>query len=264
MIYRTDNFTENGINPITNCKYDESWVVLMITDSKKYQKSVGSKNGCAYTVKLSRSECEDWITAAGDFINFYKENGKNEILVMSETDYFAVQNHYKGHTYNENFLRKNEPSVLIHSTTMESWKQIKNDNILKSWNRLKFENIISETSTIGIKLGDPSDFSDYIMFGSGVTGEIVVNSKQNGKIIMDYDSEYYTGARLYFDAKKIAEAGLLIRDGCHLKVKDTLPLTPFLIWTATWDVVGLESQISTPRIFAEQADRMFKNLFNNL
>lgn len=78
---------------------------------------------------------------------------------------------------------------------------------------------------------------------------------------MDVDAEYSTGARLYFDAKKMAMDGLLVRDGCHLKVKDTLPLTPYLIWTATWDILGLDSPLSTPRIFAEQSDKQFaKNL----
>ena len=101
------------------------------------------------------------------------------------------------------------------------------------------------------------------MFGSGVTGEIVVNSKQQGKIIMDENAEYITGARLYFDAKKIAQDGLLLRDGCHLKVKDQLPLEPYLLWTATWDVIGLTSPVSTPKIFAEQADRQFQIITNN-
>ena len=50
----------------------------------------------------------------------------------------------------------------------------------------------------------PTDFSDYIMFGDGITGEIIVNSKQQGKIVMDENSEYLTGARLYFDAQKMA------------------------------------------------------------
>ena len=260
MIYRIDNFTENRINPITNCEYDPSWIVLILTDSDEYQQFVGSKNKCAYTIKISRLNCENWMMDIGDFISFHEENGKNIVLVMSENDYVEVQNHYNGHKYNEMVLRDNEPTVLVHSTSMNSWEQIKQDGMLKCWSRLKSENIISETSPIGIKLGDPSDFSDYIMFGSGFTGEIVVNSRQKGKITMNIDSEYHTGVRLYFDTEKIARDGLLVRDGTHLKVKDILPLQPYLIWAATWDIVGLESQISTPRIFAEQSDRMFQKL----
>ena len=123
------------------------------------------------------------------------------------------------------------------------------------------ENAIFESSPIGIKLGDPSDISNYIMFGGGITGEIVVNSKQKGEITMDADSEYLTGVRLYFDTEKITKDGLLVRDGSHFKVKEKLPLHPYLIWVATWDIIGLESQTSTPRIFSEQADKMFQKFF---
>ncbi len=145
---------------------------------------------------------------------------------------------------------------------MFSWEQIKCDGMLKSWNLLKAEKVISEEQPIGIQLGDPEDFSNYIMFGSGVTGEIVVSAKQRGKIVMDVNAEYRTGARLYFDAKRMAQDGLLLRDGCHLKVKDVLPLAPYLIWAATWDTAGLASQLSVPRIFAEQADKQFQAIFS--
>lgn len=72
---------------------------------------------------------------------------------------------------------------------MESWKNIQRDGVLKSWNKLKTENIVLEEHPIGMKLGDPKSFSDYIMFGAGVTGEIVVHSKQVGKIVMDINAE---------------------------------------------------------------------------
>lgn len=52
---------------------------------------------------------------------------------------------------------------------------------------------------------------------------------------------------------------MLVRDGCHLKVKGMLPLKPYLIWTATWEMIGLSSQVSTPKIFAEQADKQFES-----
>ena len=204
---------------------------------------------------------KDWKMAVGDFIGFCKANEKNAILVMSEAELKSAKNHYEGHRYNEPFLRENESTVLVHSTPMNSWKQIKRDGMLKSWNILKTQKVITEEQPIGIQLGDPTDFSDYIMFGGGVTGEIVVNSKQQGKIVMDTNAKYLTGARLYFDGKRIAQDGLLVRDGCHLKVKDMLPLRPYLIWVATWETIELESQVSTPKIFAEQADRKFQ--FNN-
>lgn len=261
MVYRVDEFREESINPITKQKYDSSWIILILTDSADYEKMCGSNNGCAYTIKISRSECKDWKVSVGDCMSFNETNGKNIILVMSEAELEEVKRYYKGHSYNESCLRENEPFVLIHSTQMESWKQIEQAGMLRSWNKLKERKVLNEEQPIGVKLGDPMEFSDYIMFGAGITGEIVVNSKQHGEIVMDFDMEYLTGARLYFDANKMAQDGLLIRDGCHLKVKDTLPLVPYLMWVATWDVIGLESQISTPRIFAEMSDAKFKMLF---
>lgn len=264
MLYRLDTLDENSINPITGKGYDGSWIILILTDSEDYQYMCGSSNGCAYTIKVSRSKIPDWKMAVGDFMGFSEANGKSAILVIAEEELKSVKSHYSGHKYNECFLRDNEPSVLVHSTPIASWELIKKDGMLKSWNMLKAQKAIEEEKPIGIQLGDPADFSDYIMFGGGITGEIVVSSKQQGMIVMDENAEYFTGARLYFDAKRLAEAGLLIRDGCHLKVRDTLPLEPYLIWTATWDNIGLSSPVSTPRIFASEADKRFQALFNDI
>lgn len=261
MIVRLDALSENDINPITGHGYDNSWMILMFTDSHDYQYMCGSSSGCAYMIKVSRSQCKDWKMAVCDFIGFSEANGKNAILIMTEEDLDSAKNYYVGHRYNDPFLREVEPSVLVHSTPTDNWEFIKHDGMLKSWNKLKSENIIVEEQPIGIHLGDPVDFSDYIMFGDGIAGEIVVNSKQQGKIVMDENAEYLTGARLYFDAKKIAQDGLLVRDGCHLKVKDMLPLNPYLIWAATWENIGLESQISTPKIFAELSDKKFQIVY---
>lgn len=120
-----------------------------------------------------------------------------------------------------------------------------------------------ETQPIGRLLGDPDDFSDYIMFSNGsISGEIVVLSKQMGRVTMNPNMKYHPGARLYFDARKIAEDGLLIRDGCHLKVKDKLPIAPYLIWAATWKSVGLINNLSTPKEFTELSNEIFNNLFH--
>lgn len=154
MIYRLDRLSENNINPITGQEYDNTWMVLMLTDSLDYQQMSGSSNGCAYTIKVSRSQCKDWKMPVGDFIGFCEANEKNAILAMSETDFKSAKDEYEGHRYNEP----------------------------------------------------------------------------------------------------------LLRDGCHLKVKDMLPLKPYLIWTATWETIGLASQISTPKNFAEQADKQFQSI----
>lgn len=261
MIYRLDEFKENNINPITNTIYDNSWLVLSLSNSTDYTILSGANNGCAYSIKISKVLHDNWKLAVGDFIEYCNANNINGILVISQSEYYEVIENYNGHHFNEPILRDYETPELIHSTTMENWIIIQRDGMLKSWNKLKSENTDFEKQPIGIQLGDPANFSDYIMFGGGVSGEIVVNSKQSGKIVMDINAEYKTGARLYFDAEKMAKDGLLIRDGAHIKVKDTLPLEPYLIYSATWDKVGLPSQISTPKIFAELSNRAFAGLY---
>lgn len=259
MIYRVDNFIENNINPITKREYDSSWLVLVLSSDIDDAMIVGANNGCAYSMKISKQLHDDWKMAIGDFIGYCKVNNLNGIIAITEDEYNEAQNYYVGHSYNETLLRDYETPILVHSTSMGNWIQIQKDGMLKSWNSLN----ITDKEPIGKQLGDPVHFSDYIMFGGGVSGEIVVNSKQSDKIVMDIDVEYKTGARLYFDAEKIAKDGLLVRDGAHIKVKDCLPLEPYLIWTATWEKVGLESQISTPKIFTKMSDEKFENISHN-
>lgn len=261
MIYRIDNFEENNINPITNKEYDSSWIIYVL-NNEDYNMFCGSVNGCAYTLKVSK-KCHYWKMSLGDFISYNNSIGKNMIIVASEEDYDMAMKEYEGHTAFDRFLRDYEDTVLIHSTTKENYENIQKDNCLKSWNQLKREKYVEDDAPIGQYLGDPIELRDYILFANGVTGEIVVNSKQKNRIEMDENSEYITGARLYFDMKKIAEDGLLVRDGGEIKVKDNLPLNPYLILAATWDKIGLESEKSTPREFAEAADRYFELTLNN-
>lgn len=256
MIFRCDEFIENDINPITNTKYDDSWIVFVL-NNESYKMLCGSKNGCAYTLRVSQ-KYKHWQMALCDFIGYHSSIGKNIILAVSEEDYARALNKYEGHSFNEPFLREYEDDVLIHSTTKENYEQIKKDGCLKSWNLLAKQNLCWENEPIGALLGDPIELRDYILFGSGTTGEIVVNSKQKRRIEMDENTEYTAGARLYFDMKKIAEDGLLVRDGGEIKVKSILPLQPYLLWAATWDNVGLNCEVTTPKIFAQSSDRYFK------
>ena len=146
----------------------------------------------------------------------------------------------------------------MYKRQLENWEKIQSDGCLKSWNCLKREINMHEDDPIGAMLGDPEDFRNFIMFGSGTACEIVVSSKQSGRIVMDTQVEYLTGARLYFDAIKMAADGLLLRDGVHLKVENMLLLKPYLIFSATWENVGLPARVSTPEIFAREADQCFQ------
>lgn len=256
MIFRCDEFIENNINPITNKNYDDSWIVFIL-NNEPYNMLCGSQNGCAYTLKVSK-QYKQWEMALGDFVGYNSSIGKNIILVVSEQDYAHALKVYEGYSFDDHFLREYENDVLIHSTTKENYEHIKEDGCLKSWNLLRSQNICMENEPIGRALGDPIELRDYILFGSGTTGEIVVNSKQKKRIEMDENTDYIAGARLYFDMKKIAEDGLLVRDGGEIKVKNKLSLHPYLLFVATWDSVGLDCEVTTPRIFAQRADKYFK------
>ena len=262
LIYRLkENFIESNINPFTNTPYDTSWIIFQLTDSIDYEMLCGDNKG-VYTLKISK-KYPQWKMAVFDFLQFHETYNRNIILSISDRDLEEAKLYYGDHNYNDDFLRDYESDILIHSTTLENWAKIKSDGFLKSWNILKKNNLLVETQPIGRLLGDPDDFSDYIMFSNGsISGEIVVLSKQMGRVTMNPNMKYHPGARLYFDARKIAEDGLLIRDGCHLKVKDKLPIAPYLIWAATWKSVGLINNLSTPKEFTELSNEIFNNLFH--
>lgn len=126
-----------------------------------------------------------------------------------------------------------------------------------------FENLgtVKEERPIGDLLSDPPDYSDYIMSShGGAYAELVVASKQRSIMEMDIDVPYIAGARFYFDGEKIAEDGLLVRGGAHLKVKDGLRIDKYILWIAKPDALDI-SEHTTPRIFAEKADLEFYRKF---
>ncbi len=148
-----------------------------------------------------------------------------------------------------------EERFVVHSTTKENYEKIVDQGCIKSWNILKSENKAFEKEPIGAMLGDPKDFRDYIMLGSGVQCEIVVLSKQKNRLCYDVNEEYTPGARMYFDAEQLAENGLLVRDGLHYKVRNNLPLE-YAMFTITMNSLLIAGKI-TPKTFSEEADKKF-------
>ena len=259
MIIRTDKkFKLEEINPFSNRKYDESWVYIEITDTDKFSILDKTEYGL-FQVYVSK-KCFDWEWRLMDFIGYESDYNKNIIIKISDEDYSLAENMYQGHSYKDSFIRAYEPKVLIHSTTKDIYESILNMGKLMSWNRLKIKGIITEQEPIGFLLGDHKEYRDYIMFSEGGVGsEIVVNSKQHNEIIMDINSEYEPGARLYFATEEIAKDGKLIRDGLHYKVKNELDLKRNIIWVATTSNVSVESGVYTPLNFANAADEQFRN-----
>ena len=263
MIFNTDNsFDRLKCNPFNNdLPYDYKWIMLKLIDAAEYFSfSSGGKDGLFHLIITK--ENPDWHFKIFDFIQYEESHGNNIIISVNQSDLDEAKKVYNGHSFNENFLRPYEPNILLHCTSKECYQSIMSDNCLKSWNTLRNENKLTYENPIGELLGDPVDYRDYIMFThSGKSAERVVSSRQKGYIDMNFDSPYIAGARLYFYAEKIAKDGLLVRDGVHLKVKDTLPIEKYLLWIATPEILGI-SENTTPRIFAEKADMMFNEKFN--
>lgn len=260
-IYMVDPFFHiSDINPFTKRSYDDSWIMLEVVDTDAYFLFDG-KEKSLFKVSISK-KCDDWQYRVMDFIGYELDYGKNIILKMDESDFEEAKRYYQGHSYRDPFLREYESPVLVHSTPLQNYEKIMCSQCLKSWNELKQSGDITEQEPIGTQLGDHEEYRDYIMFtDGGVTGEIVVNSKNHNSITMDIDALYEPGARFYFDAAQIAGQGILVRDGLHQKVKTQLDFANTLLWIATASNLPMEKTKITPRLFAQTADATFRHLY---
>lgn len=246
-------------NPVTGRPFGGSEVILHLTEDPGYQMLCGARNGSPYALLVSRCMAH-WEYAVSDFLQYQDELGRDVLCAMDKADYSHALEATAGHLYDERALRPWEAPVLVHSTTPGGWEGIRRDGAVRCWSALHAQHAGWEAAPIGAKLGDPVDFSDYVMFSMGhVAGEIVVLSKQTGHINMDVKAEYTPGARLYFDAAAIAADGLLTRDGAHVKVRGALPLHPYLLCAVTPQDLGLAR--STPAEFTKLANAAFRERF---
>ena len=233
-------------------------VELSITDSMDYKAMTCMDTRFCY--RISKAMDENWALRAMDFIAYNGSLGREVTFTGDREDYIEAEKAYVGHSIDDPFLRPYEPTVLVHSTTPKGYTQILRDGVLLSWNRIQRKHGVSEPKPIGSLLGDPLDFSDYIMLSgfdsdAGFWNEIVVCSKEKGHICMDADCEYAPGARFYFDTLALIKDGLFVRDGAHYKVKDELPLS-YALFCATPRNAAVAGKC-TPRSFARVADEAF-------
>lgn len=248
-IYFADKLSEH--NPFSeNGDYGSDWVSIKINKSPHIIPEKGFIYGCSIGKKV-----KFWESRVMDYINYNLVYNRNIIFVGNKRLYKRALKRYGNHSIYDKELRTYEEKIIVHSTTKENYAKIKNQGCIKSWNILKQESDNLEKEPIGALLGDPKDFRDYIMLGSGVQCEIVVLSKQKNKLCYDVNEEYIPGARFYFDAKQLAENGILVRDGLHYKVKDMLPLN-YALFIATIDNIPLKGKI-TPKTFSETSDKEF-------
>lgn len=254
-IYFTRKLTEQNTFS-KDGKYGSDWVSITIDNSQYIMPETKFVYGCVVGKKT-----DFWEYRVMDYINYNLMYNRNVIFVGSKRLYKQALKKYANHSIYDKELRPYEERFVVHSTTKENYEKIVDQDCIKSWNILKSENEAFEKEPIGAMLGDPEDFRDYIMLGSGAQCEIVVLSKQKNKLCYDVNEEYTPGARMYFDAEQLAENGLLVRDGLHYKVRDRLPLK-YALFTATINNILLKCEI-TPKTFSEAADKEFVRTINN-
>lgn len=233
-------------------------IKCVLTDSTEYRQ-FNCFEDSIYTLKISRNY-EYWYYDLCDLIDFYNDMDIEVILEIDENDLLLARSLYGNHKYNEKTLREYETDVMVHSTTKENAKSILVDKKIKSWDLLSAEKSDWEEKPIGAKLGDIEDFSNYVML-SGVlsNNEMVTASKSNGVINTDVNQEYVAGARFYLDARALARDGLLLRDGAHIKVRDSIDLEKYLIWYSTPQLLEIDEH-TTPKKFFELSNKRFAQI----
>ena len=206
---------------------------------------------------------EDFPDRLTDFIAYENSHGR---CVLIHSPDFDIKPTLEYRRHPSNHARKTDPAVAVHSTLLTSYEQIIKDGHLKSTARLNKEGIIKKA--IGVEhLGEPEDYSEYIMFatadGKGSGSELLVNSHLQGKICFDHNMPYTPQARMYFYIGKIIRDGLTVRDGVHLaKVFDILPLKDYLVMTIFGHDVTLPKGEThwTPSLFQKCANDLFFEL----
>lgn len=234
-------------------------IKCILTDSKEYKSFCGLDNSI-YTVKISKQH-KHWYYDLCDMIDFYSNSSVELILDISNNDIELARSLYGNHSYDENTLREYEPTVMVHTTTLEAYKKIIADGSIRCWNLLKRQKDSFEEKPIGSLLGDIEDFSNYVMLSPiDVNNEIIVASKQKGYIDTNPNQTYQAGCRFYLDSQKLANDGLLLRDGQHIKVTKEIQLDKYLICYLTADSIGLPTE-TTPKEVFEQTNRKFGEIY---
>ena len=248
--------------------YGEGWSCFQLLDRDDADYTTGRSPDGPFGVVAGR-RMPDLPSRLCDFLRYEHRHGRQVILAFPEgVDAGEIVRSAWQATADERAVRASDPPVVVHSTTGEAWKAIERDGMLKSAARLRAEGYLSasplpETSELsGYYCGEPGEYADYIMFGGlgHPSVESILVSKERGSFCLDRDVRYEPGVRLYLDLHAVIRDGLGVRDGLHLaKVRDHLPLTPYLIHAiGVADIQGDRLQEWTPRLFTQEADRAFQ------
>lgn len=257
MIYTSDSeWNPTLLNPFTeDGAYGENWSAFLYDDTIAYFSNVYPDTK-VYTLRFSPT-ADIGNLRFFDFLQYELSYGRNVIVKFCVgMDGQGILNRF-WQIGNETSYRESDGEVLVHSTTLSAWKQIKQDGALLSPSELKKNG--KTICEIGLApMLEPKDYSDYVMLDvPNGCGELVVNSRNLGYVCTDPNAPYTPGVRLYFDVKKLFADGLVTRDGVHpVKIKDRLSLDGYLL--AVISAKEFPDDIEwTPTLFTERANELF-------
>ncbi|MDF2504911.1 hypothetical protein [Clostridium sp.] len=263
IFFPPKDWTPQKNNPFTQYgTYDVSWSMFTLNCNLQGRYGIGKQGKGIFTLSVNPNY-DDWKFRLGDFIQYETYYHRKIIVHIPEIQSpnfiieKATQNNFKGKK-----VRCTDDKWLVHSTSLDSWRLIEESGQIKSTRKLNEDGI--EIVGIGIDpLGEPDDYNDYVMLDTlNGCSELVVSSRQKGKICTNGDVEYNPQVRMYFNARKIIEDGLGVRDGAHvLKIYRSLPLKPYLkkIYFEK-DIPYIKGRKSwTPTLFTEEANKWFYN-----
>jgi len=221
------------------------------------------RNGCepnGLYVASFGARCEHLARRLGDFLRY--EGGVGRSVIVSgtaETPAEALVAEALAFPVEPAAIRADDPRWMVHSTSLEAWKAIQACGELRSFARLRAD---GERAIGEVLLNDPPDYAEHVALGliENIGPEFVLACRQAGRMLPSPDTAYTPGVRLYFDAHQIIRAGLAVRDGLHpLKVRDRLPLNPYLVAALTAaDLPPLPAgQRWTTTLFRDRANEAF-------
>jgi hypothetical protein len=257
--YRDENpFTDDG-------KYDFGWSCFCILDEDTDQFHTGKCEAGPFSARFGRN-VRDLEQRLVDFLQYEKINYRKVILSFpAEINIDEFVNQAIKRTPKQSTIRPEDPPIVVHSTTLESWQKIREDQELKASSQLeKPRNRAGQLTEIEMYYrNEPPEYKDYILFGGvdATASEIVIASNAKGRFVMDDDAEYEPGIRLYFNNHQLIVDGLGIRDGLHLiKVRKKLPLVPSLLAAISVDDVDPDGKVKvwTLKTFVESANQAFR------
>lgn len=256
----TNPFTPDGT-------YGLGWSCFQILDEANDKHYYGRGPNGLFAFCAGRL-CPRLQERLADFLRYESEHAREVILAAPahmELDLFVRQ--ALDDTPVGAVVRPLDPNWVVHSTTLDRWKVIKETGELKSLARLTNEDLQVPVTGFS-EFGEPPDYAEYVMLGNieGVGAEHVVASHGKGEVVTEEDTPYTPGVRLYFDCHRIMRDGLGVRDGVHLvKVHRHLPLHPYLVAAIGVKEVDPEEQTLTwtPRLFLEKANLAFKKTLSS-